>query len=352
MNNNYFSPFKANSPLFVPNPNTPFLGTSPSIMSQPVNPSCPMPDHHMISEIMSGEHSMALGQIVFAPNRIINAVGVCVTYYDKNKNLKTASTIAGTSIRYGYEGDISVLKNTSSPLRSLPSDEYRNIVSVVGIQVVHDIPLIIDDKSRGNVTRNMSIQELEGYIAACTTNNLGYLFQECDNLVEVSSSALDTVPVEKADFMFAGCRNLNSDFVFCSTLTSCVGMFAGCSKMNGDITFNSNPNISGIFYGTTRGLSDKVHGLNTDVLLNNFSHLIQPYTDLMKIRANVLNPTIPVNTIQRVSGWGDVDVNIFAKPVNAYWQEEPDFSDEEAERDHECGNLDSTQTQEKSKDNS
>ena len=215
-----------------------------------------------------------------------------------------------------------------------------------------DVPLIIDDKSRGNTTRNMSIKELEDYVAACTTNNLGYLFQECDNLVEVSANALDTVPVEKADFMFAGCRNLNSDFVFCSTLTSCVGMFAGCSKMNGDITFNSNPNISGIFYGTARGLSDKVHGLDTNVLLNNFSHLIQPYTDLMRIRGSIWNPAIPVNTIQRASGWGDVDANIFAKPVNMYGQEEPDFSDEETEQDNERDDSDSSPTQEKSKDNS
>ena len=343
MNNNYvpYSQYMTNLNIgptpVVPIPPTnpwtikPMATTpNPNFFEEPFNSFAPRVDQtHLISEIMSIEHSNACGQITFSPSRIVNAVGIVVDYIDNENIPKTASTIAGTPIRYGYEGDISELKRGTTTLQSLNPIEYRNIVSVTDIRIVHDIPLIINNTIGTMYAKARSSQELERYIFACTHVNCSFLFQECENLREIST--LQNTPIVRADFMFAGCSELNSDIIFNPALVSCVGAFAGCKKMNGIINFSSNPNISGIFYGTARSVTNKVHGLDINVLLNNFTHLIQPYTDLMSAHATEFDPPCKV---QRSSGWGEVDINIFASPEYASGSDSPQTANEKASDDN------------------
>lgn len=264
------------------------------------------PSPNSIGDVMGVAHSRAFGQLKFAPHNIIHAIGVCVEYTDTSHNVKVASTIAGTPIRYGFVGNIGDTDSSKSYLKpqQLPEWEYQNIVSVSKIWFVHDIPLVIDNEPKVYGALPKTYEELASYIEACSSYNLSYLFQECNKLEKISTNAIVDKPVIKADFMFAGCRNLDTSITFPKTLTSCIGAFADCRKMEGVINFNSgNPNISGIFYGTDRSIFQNVNGLDMNKILHNFSHLIQPYTDLITAKAR--RSSVNISYIKQASGWDE-----------------------------------------------
>ncbi len=309
MNNNIQNNYGANP--FIPRANDftksyyqPAI-TPPAFLNQPspiMYPSSAIliasPDS--IGAVMEVAHSQASSRLKkFIAHNIIYATGVCVEYTDTNHNVKVASTIAGTPIRYGFVGNIGNPDSAKSYLepQQLPEWEYQNIVSVSKIWFVRDIPLVIDNEPK---THN----ELVSYIEACSSYNLSYLFQECNKLEKISTNAIVDEPVIKADFMFAGCGNLNTSITFPKTLTSCIGAFADCCKMDGVINFkSSNPNISGMFYGTNRSIFQNVNGLDMDKILHNFSHLIQPYTDLITAKAKFSG--VNTSDIKRASGWDE-----------------------------------------------